>query len=115
MSVGGGAGAILRAMGEPWEILVADVTGRHPDVVLSKMFGVPCLKRNGKVVACAWKGGGLTVKLVDQGVREGALALAGAELFDPGMGRRMKEWVLVPATHRERWDDLVEDALAALP
>ena len=49
-----------------WEELVADVTARHP-LHESKMFGMPCLKReNGKVVAGHWKDGGLTVKLTDE-------------------------------------------------
>ena len=49
-----------------WEELVADVTARHP-LHESKMFGMPCLKReNGKVVAGHWKDGGLTVKLTDR-------------------------------------------------
>ncbi len=70
-----------------WEELVADVTARYP-VKESKMFGMPCLKReNGKVVAGHWKDGGLTVKLVDEAQREAALGLPGAQLFDPGMGR----------------------------
>ncbi|MDQ3381282.1 MAG: hypothetical protein M3546_13375 [Actinomycetota bacterium] len=55
-----------------WEELVADVTARYP-VKESKMFGMPCLKReNGKVVAGHWKDGGLTVKLVDEAQREAA-------------------------------------------
>ena len=58
-----------------WEELVADVTARHP-LRESKMFGMPCLKReNGKVVAGYWKDGGLTVKLTDEAAREQALAL----------------------------------------
>ena len=66
------------------------------------MFGMPCLKReNGKVVAGHWKDGGLTVKLTDTAQREAALA-AGAQPFDPGMGRVMKEWVLVPESHLRR-------------
>jgi hypothetical protein len=94
-----------------WEDLVADVTARYP-LRESKMFGVPCLKReSGKVVACHWRDGGLTVKLVDEAVREQALALPGAEHFDPGMGRRMREWVLVPATHSDEWLRLVEKAI----
>ena len=49
-----------------WEELVADMTARYP-LHESKMFGMPCLKReNGKVVAGHWKDGGLTVKLTDQ-------------------------------------------------
>ena len=69
-----------------WDELVADATP-YP-VRESKMFGMPCLKReNGKVVAGHWKDGGLTVKLTDEAQREAALALSGAQLFDPGMGR----------------------------
>ncbi len=93
-----------------WEELVADVTARHP-LHESKMFGMPCLKReNGKVVAGHWKDGGLTVKLTDVAQREAALA-AGAQPFDPGMGRVMKEWVLVPELHSDDWLRLVEQAI----
>ena len=93
-----------------WEELVTDVTTRYP-LHESKMFGMPCLKReNGKVVAGHWKDGGLTVKLTDVADREAALA-AGAQPFDPGMGRVMKEWVLVPAVHSDDWLHLVEQAI----
>jgi hypothetical protein len=94
-----------------WEELVADMTARHP-LEESKMFGMPCLKReNGKVVAVYWKDGGLTVKLIDETAREQALALPGAQLFDPGMGRVMREWVLVPAAQSGDWERLVEQAI----
>ncbi len=94
-----------------WDELVANVTARHP-VRESKMFGMPCLKReSGKVVAGGWKDGGLTVKLVDEAQREAALGLPGAQLFDPGMGRAMREWVLVPATQSGEWERLVEQAI----
>ena len=94
-----------------WEGLVADVTARYP-LRESKMFGMPCLKReNGKVVAGHWKDGGLTVKLTDEAAREQALALPGATLFDPGMGRAMKEWVVVPAAQSGEWLRLVEQAV----
>jgi hypothetical protein len=114
-----------------WEDVVAEVTARHPlrrrqsrhlrvssgsvkptPVKESKMFGMPCLKReNGKVVASRWKDGGLTVKLTDETQREAALALPGAQLFDPGMGRVMREWVLVPASQAGEWKRLVEQAV----
>ena len=93
-----------------WEELVADVTARYP-LRESKMFGMPCLKReNGKVVAGSWKDGGITVKLTDPAAREAALA-AGAQPFDPGMGRVMKEWVLVPAAMSDEWLRLVDEAI----
>jgi hypothetical protein len=94
-----------------YDELVADVTARHPEVTPGKMFGMPCLKRGGKVVAGHWKDGGLTVKLTDEAVRELALALPGVELFDPGMGRVLREWVLVPETLSGEWKRLVEQAL----
>ena len=73
---------------------------------------MPCLKReNGKVVAGHWKDGGLTVKLTDEAQREAALGVPGAERFDPGMGRVMKEWVLVPASQSDRWLELVRQAI----
>ena len=94
-----------------WEELVADITARHP-LHESKMFGMPCLKRDdGKVVAGYWKDGGLTVKLTDEAAREQALQITGAELFDPGMGRPMREWVLVPASQSDKWEHLVEQAV----
>jgi len=94
-----------------WDELVAEVTARHP-LRESQMFGMPCLKReNGKVVAGSWKDGGITVKLVDGAQREAALALPGAVLFDPGMGRVMKEWVLVPEALSDDWLRLVEQAV----
>ena len=93
-----------------WEELVADVTARYP-LRESKMFGMPCLKReNGKVVAGHWKDGGITVKLIDTAQREAALE-GGAQPFDPGMGRVMKEWVLVSAAHSDDWLRLVEQAV----
>jgi hypothetical protein len=94
-----------------WDELVADITVRHP-LRESKMFGMPCLKReSGKVVAGHWKDGGLTVKLTDEAQRERALALTGSQLFDPGMGRTMREWVLVPASQSGEWKRLVEQAI----
>lgn len=94
-----------------WEELVASVTARHP-LRESKMFGMPCLKReDGKVVAGYWKDGGLTVKLTNEAARERALAIPGAAPFDPGMGRTMREWVHVPAAQSGEWGRLVEQAV----
>jgi len=86
-------------MSTTWEELVTDVTARHP------------VQESKKVVASHWKDGGLTVKLTDEVAREQALEIPGAELFDPGMGRVMREWVLVPATQSGEWKRLVEQAI----
>ena len=95
-----------------WDELVEDVTAAHPELRPGQMFGMPCLKReNGKVVAGFWKDGGMNVKLTDEATRAEALALDGAELFDPGMGRPMREWVLLPASLSSQWRDWVERAI----
>ena len=95
-----------------WDVLVAEVTSRHPEIRVSAMFGMPCFKRDsGKVIAGSWKDGGITVKLTDVAQREAALALPGVALFDPGMGRVMKEWVHVSASLSNHWLELVEQAI----
>src|SRR3989304_1219593 len=76
-----------------WEELVAGIPARDP--------GRGC--RGG---AGYWKDSELTVKLTDEAAREQALAIPGAELFDPGMGRVMREWVLVPAAKSGGWKRL---------
>jgi hypothetical protein len=74
-----------------------------------KMFGMPCLKINGKAFA-GFTDGAMVFKL---GAPEhaSALSLSGAHLFDPMGGRPMKEWVVAPSAHADRWLDL---ALAAM-
>jgi hypothetical protein len=53
----------------------------------------------------------MVFKLTDEVKREQALALEGAERFDPIGGRPMREWVVVPVTHSDEWPRLAEDAL----
>jgi hypothetical protein len=99
-----------------WDEVVDAVTARHPSVTLGKVFGMPCLKRaNGKVVAALWKGGGITVELVDEKARAESLALPGAEFGTHAFDRRrkMREWVHVPATQSSEWERLVELALGS--
>lgn len=95
-----------------WDGLIDTVTASHPGAKVSQMFGAPCVKRDtGKVAFCSWQGD-VVFKLAAEEARVEALALDGAELFDPGMGRTMKEWVLVPAAHADRWPELAEWSLA---
>ncbi len=78
-------------------------------VFVSRMFGMPCLKTGTRVFAGLY-GSAMTFKLGPPGHGQ-ALKLKGAELFDPsGMGRAMKEWVVVPAAHAKRWAELAERA-----
>lgn len=75
------------------------------------MFGMPCLKACGKAFAGVF-GDALVFKLRGDAHAQ-ALALDGAQLFDPsGTGRAMKEWVVVPAAHAREWPSLGQAAVA---
>jgi hypothetical protein len=78
-------------------------------VVQGSMFGMPCLKIERKMLAGMF-GDAMTFKL-PPGAREEALGLTGAEHFDPGMGRPMKEWVVIPLEHASSWPKYAEQAL----
>ncbi|WP_328611652.1 hypothetical protein OG943_21880 [Amycolatopsis sp. NBC_00345] len=74
------------------------------------LFGKPCLKIGTKSYACQFRDG-VAFKLAPD-PRAAALALSGAELFDPsGKGRPMKEWVQVPVKHAGKWAELAQQAL----
>lgn len=73
------------------------------------MFGMPCLKINGKAFAGFYQEA-MVFKL-DAPHRETALALKDTRLFDPMGGRPMKEWVVVPSAHEARWAALARDAM----
>jgi hypothetical protein len=74
------------------------------------MFGMPCLKCNGKAFAGYYRGA-MVFKLGGAD-HAAALALEGSRLFDPsGQDRPMKEWVVVPAAHSARWLAFARDAL----
>jgi hypothetical protein len=89
-----------------------DLAARNADVELGHMMGMPAIKAGGKMIGGFSPGAGAMVfKLPDAAVREQALQLAGAELFDPAGGRPMKEWVQVPAAHASEWEALAEQAL----
>jgi hypothetical protein len=98
-----------------WDGLVEALSTRYDGTGPGMMFGRPCLKRNGKMAACLWTDGGIAVKLVDETDRTEALGLDGAGLFDPGMGRVMREWVHVPATSAAGWEALLARSLETLP
>jgi TfoX/Sxy family transcriptional regulator of competence genes len=73
----------------------------------AKMFGSQGLKVGTKVFAMLVKGQ-LVVKLPQE--RVAALIACGAgESFDPGHGRRMKEWVVLSRAE-DNWTQLVEEA-----
>ncbi len=97
-----------------YEEIAGDLASRYDDMELGKMMGMPCVKRAAKLKAGYWPvSGSMTFKLVDPAERDAALALAGAEIFDPSGRRPMRRWVAVPAAHAEEWPRLAELALAS--
>jgi TfoX/Sxy family transcriptional regulator of competence genes len=79
-----------------------------PSVKTSRMFGTDCLKVGGKVFAMEFKGQ-LVVKLNKD--RASALVAGGqANVFDPGHGRPMKQWIAVAASSTLDWQPLAVEA-----
>lgn len=89
---------------------VLGVLGAMDGVTQGRMFGSAGLKFGGKVFAMEVKGS-LVVKLSAMRVDE--LVAAGAQRFDPGHGRVMREWVSVGSDAGWDWLALARAALDA--
>ena len=107
------------------------LTARHPDARTSKVFGMPCVKRSGRVVFGLSRTG-MVFKLTDPTDHARALALPGAHLFDPALsapvrvsgrvegarGNRevppacLTAPVVVPPEQAGAWEELAYTALA---
>jgi hypothetical protein len=86
---------------------VAEAFARNRHVTAGKMMSSYGLKVNGKIFAMFGRGKFVT-KLPKKRVDE--LVSAGkGERFDPGHGRLMKEWIVVPAG-RTDWVELAREA-----
>lgn len=88
---------------------------KESGITKSNMFGMPVLRLGKKPIA-GLVGDGINFKLAPGGAAsKAALALPGAHLFQPAMrgkkGPLMKQWVVVPFDHRERYLDLVEASM----
>ena len=82
---------------ERYEDIVDAICAWHDEARAGKVFGMPCVKRSGKVVF-GFSRTGMVFKLTDPDVHRRALALPGAHLFDPsGRGEAFRQWVVVPA------------------
>lgn len=79
------------------------------DVSIRKMFGHRCLVIGSKGFAIDFEDE-LVLKL-PQEIREEALELEGAHLFDPMIGKPMREWVQIPADHEDQWVLLSKTAM----
>lgn len=97
-----------------YDAITDDLIAQNPDVTLGQMMGMPAIKRGNKMIGGIWRDS-MVFKLTDPTAREAALALDGAELFDPSeRGRPMKEWVSVPPTQADRWPELALQAVSTL-
>ena len=82
-----------------YDDIVDAITAWHPECRASKIFGMACVKRSGRVVFGLTRKG-MVFKLTDPEAHARALSLPGAHLFDPGeSGSPFRAWVVVPAAH----------------
>ena len=96
---------------ERFDDIVDALTAWHPDVRAATIFGMPCLKRSGKVV-CGLSRTGMVFKLTDPAAHARALALPGAHLFDPsGRGEVFRQWVVVPPAQSHEWEALAYESV----
>ena len=89
---------------------VAEALTKREGVTTGRMFGADGLKVDGKVFAMVVKGR-LVVKLPAEQV-ESLVASGEGGYFDPGHGRRMKEWVAIAPTTTTAWLRYAEAAMA---
>ena len=91
-----------------WSLIV-DRCVEEPHVTAGTMFRSEGLRFGDKYFAMLCRGE-LVVKL--DAVRVDELETSGiGSRFDPGHGRKMREWLAVPLDHRPRWRSLVSEAL----
>ena len=92
---------------------VVDELTSELDIGVASMFGMPSVKRRGGKAFAGLYGDDMVFKL-DGEAHAAALALEGAHLFEPMVGRPMKAWVQVPPTHESQWAELARKAEASL-
>ena len=96
---------------ERYEDIVDAICAWHDDARAAKVFGMPCVKRAGKVVF-GFSRTGMVFKLTDPEVHGRALAVPGAHLFDPsGRGEVFRQWVVIPPARDDEWEALAYEAL----
>ncbi len=100
-----------RAGRERYDDIVDAICAWHEEARSSQVFGMPCVKRSGKVVF-GFSRTGMVFKLTEPAVHARALGLAGAHLFDPsGRGESFRQWVVVPPQQEAEWEALAYEAL----
>jgi hypothetical protein len=83
------------------------------NVAVGKWFGKQCLAVQKKVFVILW-GSDLAFKLAGK-AHAAALQVEGAHLFDPrGAGNPMKEWVQIPASQAQYWNQYAKLAIQSI-
>jgi hypothetical protein len=96
---------------ERYDDIVDAIVAWHPHCRASVIFGMPCVKRAGRVVF-GFSRTGMVFKLTDPDAHSRALAVPGAHLFDPsGRGEHFRQWVVVPPERADEWEALAYDAV----
>ena len=94
-----------------YEDIVDAICAWHDEARSSRVFGMPCVKRSGRVVF-GFSRTGMVFKLTDPDVLERALSVHGAHLFDPsGRGAAFRQWVVVPPAQADEWETLAYEAV----
>ncbi len=94
-----------------YDDIVDAITGWESDCRASVIFGMPCVKRSGRVVFGLSRTG-MVFKLTSHTIHARALALPGAHLFDPsGRGESFRQWVVVPPAQMGEWEPLAAAAV----
>ncbi len=81
---------------------------RDPRVNEMEMFGARGFKVSGKVFAIFWRGD-LVLKMSEDRA-QALVASKVAKAWDPGHGRKMKEWIAFESRTGSQWVKLVEEA-----
>jgi hypothetical protein len=78
------------------------------DVTVLSGRGAQGIKRGGKLFVMFMKGD-IMVKLPEKRVTE-IISMGEGEPYDPGTGKPMKNWVLIPASRKDLWIKFSEEA-----
>ncbi len=95
-----------------YDDIVDAICAWHEEAHSSQVFGMPCVKRSGRVVF-GFSRTGMVFKLTDPETHRRALSVPGAHLFDPsGRGESFRQWVVVPPQQADEWEAFAYEALS---
>lgn len=92
---------------DPFRALQAALR-RDPQIGEMEMFGAQGFRVSGKVFAIYWKGD-LVLKMPEERA-QALLTLRVAKPWDPGHGRKMREWIAFDPRTSRQWRKLAEEA-----